>query len=70
VAVSPSGASVVAGKTQQYTAQGTYSDGSMKALSARDWATSDSTIATINSGGLLTGVKQGSVTVSAKSGTV
>jgi FG-GAP-like repeat/Bacterial Ig-like domain (group 2) len=70
VSVSPSGASVVAGKTQQYSATGTYSDGTMKALSTVDWTTSDTTIATINSTGLLTGVKQGSVMVSAKSGTI
>jgi hypothetical protein len=69
VSVSPSGASVVAGKTQQYTATGVYSDGSTKALSSVDWTTSDSSVATINSTGLLTGVKQGSVMVSAKSGT-
>jgi VCBS repeat protein/Big-like domain-containing protein len=70
ISVSPSGASVVAGKTQQYSAQGSYSDGTTKALSGPDWTTSDSTIATISSSGLLTAVKQGSVTVSATSGSV
>jgi hypothetical protein len=70
VSVSPSAASVVAGKTQQYSATGTYSDGSTKSLSTVDWTTSDSSIAMINSSGLLTGVKQGSVMVSAKSGTI
>jgi hypothetical protein len=70
VSVSPSGASVVAGKTQQYSATGGYSDGTTKALSTVNWTTSDSTVATINSTGLLTAVKQGSVTVSAKSGTI
>jgi hypothetical protein len=70
VSVSPSGASVVAGKTQQYSASGAYSDGSTKALSSVNWATSDSTVATINASGLLTGVKQGSVMVSAMSGTI
>jgi hypothetical protein len=70
VSVSPSGASVVAGKTQQYSAAGAYSDGSNKPLSTVAWTTSDSSVATITSAGLLTGVKQGSVMVSAKSGSV
>jgi Bacterial Ig-like domain (group 2)/FG-GAP-like repeat len=70
ISVSPSGASVVAGKTQQFSAQGSYSDGTTKALSGPNWTTSDSTIATISSSGLLTAVKQGSVTVSATSGSV
>jgi Bacterial Ig-like domain (group 2)/FG-GAP-like repeat len=70
ISVSPSAVSVVAGKTQQYSATGAYSDESTKALSSADWSTSDSTLATINSSGLLTAVKQGSVTVSAKSGSV
>ena len=70
VSVSPSGASVVAGKTQQYTATGSYSDNSTKALLTADWTTSDSSVATIDATGLLTGVKQGSVMVSAKSGTI
>ncbi len=70
VSVSPSSASVVAGKTQQYSATGSYSDGTTKGLATVDWTTSDPTVATINSTGLLTGVKQGSVIVSAKSGTI
>ncbi len=68
VSVAPSGASVVAGKTQQYTATGNYSDGTTKALSTVDWTTSDPTIATISSSGLLTAKKPGAVSVSAESG--
>jgi hypothetical protein len=48
---------------------GSYSDGSTKALTSVAWTTSDSTVATITSSGLLTAIKQGSVTVSATSGT-
>lgn len=70
ISVSPSGTSVVAGKTQQYSASGGYSDGSTKSLSNAEWTSSDPTIATINASGLLTAVKQGSITVSAKSGSV
>jgi hypothetical protein len=68
VSVTPQSASVVAGRTQQYSATGSYSDGSTGVVSTVAWTTSDSTVATINSSGLLTAIKHGSVTVSAMSG--
>ncbi len=65
---SPSG-SVAAGLTEQFTATGNFSDGTTKPLTAANWSTSDVTLATISSTGLLTTLKQGAVTVSAASGT-
>ena len=67
VIISPANSTVVAGRTQQYSAQGGYSDGSTKALSSIEWSTSDSTVATIDAAGLLTAVKAGTITISAKS---
>jgi hypothetical protein len=68
VSVSPKSATVAAGLTQQYSASGNYSDGTSKPLSSITWTTSDTTVGTVNSSGLVTTLKQGSVTVSATSG--
>ena len=57
------------GATQQFTAQGTYSDKTTQTLSSQvSWHTSDSTVATITAAGLLTAQKIGSVTVTATVG--
>jgi hypothetical protein len=69
ITVSPQAATVAAGLTQQYSATGNYSDGTMKVLSAVTWLTSNSAMATVSSTGLVTAVKQGAVTLSAMSGT-
>jgi 6-phosphogluconolactonase (cycloisomerase 2 family) len=68
ITVSPANLTVAAGLTQQYTATGNYSDGSSHTLNGVTWATSDTTLATISSGGLVTTLKQGTVTVSATLG--
>jgi len=70
ISVSPQNASVAAGLTQQFTATGSYSDGSSRVLSALDWSTSDTTVATVNSAGLATTLKQGTAMVFAASGTI
>lgn len=63
--------SVGLGGTQQFTAQGVYSDQSTQTLSSQvNWATSDSAVATIAASGLLTAVKMGSVTVTATVGSI
>jgi hypothetical protein len=54
----------------QFTATGTYSDGSMQTLTQVTWISSAPTIATISSSGLATGVAVGMVTISATSGGV
>lgn len=71
IAVTPSNPSIAAGNTQQFTATGTYSDGSQQNLtSSASWSSSNTAIATISSGGLATGVAAGSATITATSGSV
>jgi uncharacterized protein YjdB len=69
IAVSPSGNSIVLGKTQQFTATGTYSDGSSKNLtSSVVWSSSASTVVSITDAGMATGVAVGQAKISAASG--
>ncbi len=68
IAVTPSNPSVAQGKTQQFTATGTYSDGTMLVVtSSTAWLSSNAAVATINAGGLATGVAQGTSQISASS---
>jgi len=70
--VSPGTASVAAGLTQSFTATGHYSDNSTQDLTGTvTWASSDTTIATISTSGVATGVKAGGpMTISAQQGSV
>lgn len=71
VTSSNSATSLAAGTTLQLAAQGTYSDGTTANLTSKvTWTTSDATLASASSGGLLTGLKVGSITVTASQGTV
>jgi 6-phosphogluconolactonase len=70
IAVAPQMMTVVAGLTQQYTATGTYSDGSTATLIGESWMTSNSMLATASQSGLVTTLLQGTVTVTAMLGTV
>ncbi len=76
LAVTPTSASLIQGHTQQITATGTYNDGSTKDLTgSATWATSDSTVATVSSGGLVTAASTisnppGTATITATSGTL
>src|SRR5271166_3384218 len=71
IAVTPVNPSVAAGKTQQFTATGTYSDSSTQNLTASvTWASSSTATATINSAGLASALKVGSTTISATSGSI
>jgi len=66
IVVSPQGARVAVGFSRDYTATGVYTDGSSVNLtSAVTWASSNLSRATISTGGRLTGVATGDVTVSA-----
>jgi uncharacterized protein YjdB len=67
ITVSPQTVTIAAGLTQQFTASGNYSDGSSKPPSSVTWATSDPSLATVSTTGLVTAVKQGTVTVTATS---
>jgi hypothetical protein len=71
IAVTPATASIAVGATQQFTATGTYSDGSTANLtSSVSWSSSDASIASIASSGLATGTAAGSTTITAALGGV
>ena len=73
--VSPANPSIAAGTTQQFTAAGTYSDGSRHDVTAAvTWASLPMTVANISNAvgtqGLATGLIQGTSTISAISGAI
>jgi YD repeat-containing protein len=76
IAVSPATASIrTGGQQQQFTAQGTYSDGSQQNITSTvTWSSSNAAIATVSnavgSQGLATGVGGGTTTITATSGTL
>src|SRR5206468_663501 len=75
LAVTPTNPSIVTGGTQQFTATGTFSDGSTQDLTTSvTWASSVTAVATISnttgSQGRATAVGTGSTTISATSGSV
>lgn len=64
--LSPIGASISVGGTQQFTANGTYSDGSTRDVTGSvTWSSSYTNVATISSGGLATGIAAGSTVITA-----
>ena len=69
IAVGPT-ATINQNGTVQESAVGTYNDGSQKAVSSVQWSTSDSTVASINTGGLVTGNSPGTATITGASGAV
>jgi len=68
IAVSPASASIAKGTTQQFSAVGTYSDGTTQTLTSAVWSATAG--ATITTGGLATGSAVGSSTITATSGTI
>jgi hypothetical protein len=71
IAVTPANPSLTKGKTQQFTATGTFSDGSTQNLtSTATWSSSATTVATISTAGLATSVGTGSTTIQASSGSI
>src|SRR4029077_20057769 len=66
IAVTPANPSIAKGRTQQFTATGTFSDNSTQNLTAQvTWASATQGVATINAGGLATGVGTGTSNISA-----
>jgi uncharacterized protein YjdB len=66
IAVSPGTASIAAKAAQQFTATGSYSDGSQADISATvSWTTSNGAVATVNAAGLATAVATGTTSVNA-----
>src|SRR5262245_11513507 len=61
-----SGTAPARGSSVQFTATATYSDGSTRDVtSTATWSTSDSTIATVTAVGLVTGVADGTASITA-----
>jgi len=68
IALIPSNPTLSAGATQQFTATGSYSDGSTQNITSQvAWKSSNTAVATIAAGGLATAVASGSTTISATS---
>jgi len=66
IAVTPANPSIAKGLAQQFTATGTFSDGSTSNLTATvTWASATTAVATINASGLATAVAAGTSTISA-----
>jgi trimeric autotransporter adhesin len=71
ISVTPASPIIASGKTLQFTAIGAYSDGTTKNLSSTaNWLSSVTTVATMNTSGLATGLSGGTTTISASSGGV
>ena len=68
VAITPAPVALAVGATLQLKANGTYSDTSTADLTAAStWASSNVSVATVSTGGLLTGIAAGTTTVTATS---
>lgn len=71
IVITPTSSRVVAGLSQQFTATGTYSDGSTLNLdSSVTWTTSNPSVATVNSTGLVAGVGAGTATITGTVGSL
>lgn len=66
IAVTADTTSITTGSTQQLTATGTYGDATTVVITASmTWSSSDTTIATVDTGGLVTAVSPGTATITA-----
>ena len=64
--ITPSAATISGvGNTQQLTASANYSDGSQSKLSSVGWSSSNTSVATVSNGGLVTAVAIGTATITA-----
>ena len=71
ITVSPQGATIPLGATQQFTATGVYTDGSTQDLTGTaTWSSSATVVAAINSSGLAAGLFQGTATIQVNSGSL
>src|SRR5581483_9213105 len=71
IAISPQNAAIATGTTDQFTATGTYTDGSTQDLtSTASWSSSLTSAASINGSGLATALAPGATTIHASSGAV
>ncbi len=73
ITVTPATPGILVGGNQQMTATGIYDDGSQKNItgdSATSWSSTDLTVATVGTGGLVTGVAAGTASIQATNGIV
>ncbi len=70
ISISPATASIAVGTTLQFTAVGSFDDGSTQLLTSVTWSSSAPNASTVNSSGLATAVGTGTTTISATSGSV
>jgi Galactose oxidase-like, Early set domain/Concanavalin A-like lectin/glucanases superfamily/Bacterial Ig-like domain (group 2)/Glyoxal oxidase N-terminus/Abnormal spindle-like microcephaly-assoc'd, ASPM-SPD-2-Hydin/HYDIN/CFA65/VesB-like, Ig-like domain len=71
IAVSPSAPTIAAGTVQQFTATGTFSDGSKQNLTnSVTWNSSSSTVATVTASGTASGIGSGQTSITATLGSV
>jgi len=70
ISVTPATPTIAMGTTEQFTATGSFDDGSTQWLQSVAWSSSSSTIATIDSTGLATSAGPGVATITASSGSV
>jgi PKD repeat protein len=71
IAVTPASATIPVGGTQQFTATGTYSNGTTQNLTGQvTWTSASTAVASINAAGLATGLGAGQAAISATLGSV
>lgn len=70
ISVTPTPVSIAVSTDQQFSAIGSFNDGSTQLLTSVTWSSSSSSVATINSVGLATAVGTGTATITATSGSV
>lgn len=70
ISVTPAVASIAAGTSQQFTATGSFDDGSTQLLTSISWSSSSNSVASMNSTGLASAIGTGNVTITATSGSV
>jgi hypothetical protein len=71
ITVTPAAPSVALGNTQQFTATGTFTDGSTQNLTTQvSWASANTSIASVNAAGFVMTAGTGSIQISATSGSI
>jgi len=70
IAVTPENSSIALGTKQQFTAVGTFSDGSTQTLPAVTWSAQPSSIATVDGNGLASGQSTGNALITASAGSI
>jgi len=70
IAVTPASPSIAAGLTQQFSATGTYADGSTQNLTAATWNSATPSVASISAAGLATGAAAGTSSITAAYGSI